>query len=363
MIDSSIYFQQQPADIMGSVERGMKMGDMLNQRKKETALQDAYKAGVVRNPDGTVTRDGSKTMSAMIDAGLNNEAYDFQEKERANKSAQEKAQYEKVTKATQFFGSALDNIKDQNSYDQHLQMAKQMGADVSGMPPQWGTDAQNKLKYYSGMAFSAKDKLDQSNKDREFSLKERELALKAREEKTKQQKGGKVGQDALDRDFAKDYNDWTSGGAKSARSEINKLSGVVKDLKEKKVTTGGLTGMFPDQMTSDKVLSARADVQSTVMNSLRAILGAQFTEKEGERIIKNTWNEADSTENNVARLERLVADLQNQAADKDEKSRYYEQGGTLTGYKGMGQPPSGKAQNIAQVKPKVFKTNEIEWAD
>lgn len=155
-------------------------------------------------------------------------------------------------------------------------------------------------------------------------------------------KASKTGQDALDKDFAKDYNDWTSGGAKLAQSEIKKLKGVIGNLKAGKVTTGGLTGTFPDQLTSDKVLSARSDVQSTVMNSLRALLGPQFTEKEGERIIKNTWNEADSTKNNIARLDRLVNDLTNQALDKDQKSKFYEDKGTLSGYKGF----SGVGQNL-----------------
>ncbi len=136
----------------------------------------------------------------------------------------------------------------------------------------------------------------------------------------------------VDKTFGKDYVDWTSGGRQSALSEINKLEGVVGRLGDK-VTTGGLTGMLPDRLTSNDVLSARSDVQSTVMNSLRAILGAAFTEKEGERVIRNTWNEADSTENNKARLQRLVDNLKDQAAAKDAQSNYYEGNRTLSGYK------------------------------
>jgi hypothetical protein len=188
------------------------------------------------------------------------------------------------------------------------------------------------------------------------------------------------GQKTFDREFAKDHNEWTSGGANTARSEINKLQNVIGGLKNGSVTTGGLTGAFPDRMTSESVLRARADVQSTVMNSLRAILGAQFTEKEGERIIKNTWNEADSTENNVARLERLVGDLSAKADAKDAKGSYFERmGGSLYGFQGgrsgVAQTPprqpgrgagagGGWGMSEAQAGTRqTFKTNQIEWAD
>lgn len=138
---------------------------------------------------------------------------------------------------------------------------------------------------------------------------------------------------ALDKDFAKDHNDWTSGGAESARMEIQKLKDVANSLEKGNLTTGGLTGKFPDMMTSDAVLKARADVNSTVMNSLRAILGAAFTEKEGERVIKNTWNEADSTKNNLARIQRLAEDLESKAQAKDAKTGFFQESGTLAGFK------------------------------
>lgn len=362
MIDSSIYFQQKTPDIAGSIEQGMKMGDMLRQRRDQENIKQAYKAGMVQNPDGTYKQDLGITMSELAKGGYAQEYSSLAQQQKEQQAAQAKMQREQqLQKASDIGRLAGAAIQNPNAWMQIRKEAISKGYGTEESLPQ--VYDEKFLKGIQSQALTVSEQLGQQNKDREFSLKERELALKDREEKAKLAKGSSEGQKALDKDFAKDYNDWTSGGAKSARSEINKLTSVVQDLKNKKVTTGGLTGLFPDQMTSDKVLSARADVQSTVMNSLRAILGAQFTEKEGERIIKNTWNEADSTQNNVARLERLVSDLTNQAADKDTKARYYEQYGTLSGYKGMGSAPQGKTQNIAQTKPQTFKTNQIEWAD
>lgn len=137
---------------------------------------------------------------------------------------------------------------------------------------------------------------------------------------------------SVDQKFAPDYNEWTSGGGDVALNEINKLKGVADRLRSKEVTTGGLTGMFPDRITSEKVLSARADIESTIMKSLRALLGAQFTEKEGQRVINATWNEADTTENNLERVNRLVSDLESQAKAKNAKAHYFQQHGTLKGF-------------------------------
>lgn len=182
-------------------------------------------------------------------------------------------------------------------------------------------------------AETRQDKLNELAFDRQY--KNKMLDIAADKTKSDKKEQDNAGQKKLDQEFAKEYQEWSSGGEKIAQSEIGKLKSALNNMKTGKVTTGGLTGLFPDQLTSNKVLSARSDIQSSVMGSLRALLGAQFTEKEGERVIKNTWNEADSTENNINRVERLVGDLENKAADKSQKAAFFEQkGSTLKGFEG-----------------------------
>ena len=164
----------------------------------------------------------------------------------------------------------------------------------------------------------------------------------------KQAQKGTVGQQTLDREFAKDFNEWTSGKRENAKSEIEKLKNVAKMLENKDLTTGMFTGLMPDRFTSDALLQARADVNSTVMNSLRAILGAQFTEKEGERIIKNTWNEGDSTENNLARVQRLAQDLEAQAKAKDVKADYFSKKGSLQDFGGEKMGSMAVAESMSE---------------
>ncbi len=198
-----------------------------------------------------------------------------------------------------------------------------------------------------------------STSARDFALKEKELAAKVAADEYKRENPKQEGMKALDKEFAKDYNEWTSGGKKTAASEIEKLNDVAKSLREGAVTTGGLTGMFPDRMTSNSILKARADVESTVMNSLKAIMGTAFTEKEGARVIKNTWNEADSTENNLARLERTIEDLKNRAMDTDKKATFYGEKGTLSGFAPDAGPAVKKSVKSKQYSPSRNQTKII----
>jgi hypothetical protein len=152
----------------------------------------------------------------------------------------------------------------------------------------------------------------------------------------KQANVSNVGRKKVDEDYAKDYNDWTSAGKSSLDKNLQSLIEARDALAEDPSLTGGLTGVFGDRLTADRVLKQRQKVQSAVQNSLKATLGAQFTEKEGERIMKNAYNEAASPEANMESLNALIQQLQTQGANNNAKSKYFEQNGTLTGFSAPG---------------------------
>lgn len=78
-IDSSIYLNQQPIDFLGSVQKGLAIRDGMDQKKaqeserarlqqeraNEAAVQQAYQAGMVQNPDGTTGYDMGKVNNAL----------------------------------------------------------------------------------------------------------------------------------------------------------------------------------------------------------------------------------------------------------------------------------------------------------
>lgn len=394
-IDSSIYSQIKPLDIMGSVESGLRMRDLADERKlkkqklgEEAAIKDAYKANYVTNPDGSVTLNKQGVLSSL--AKINPQmAMEQEQKFKVQGDEDLKRSMGQLDMTAQLAGSSVD----QATWTQNRTRAIEMGlAKPEELPEQFDKNIRDSILARS---LKAKEQMDvrfreseakraQQNADRTYSAGRQDkkddrdfelaklgvvhdqnkevLGLKGEQaEKLATLKavagksGAKLteGQKTADKEFAKDYNEWTSGGAETAQSEINKLKNVVNSMSKGDVTTGGLTGMFPDRMTSNDVLKARADVQSTVMNSLKALLGAQFTEKEGERVIRNTWNEADSTENNIARLNRLIGDLEAKAVAKNKKALFYEQNnGSIAGYKGNWTPDQNQQAGGGAENPK-----------
>lgn len=346
-IDHRIYLQQQAPDILGSITRGIntkrsltELTRLKNAQEEEDRVRQIAKESVVAGPDGSTSLDQKRYLSELTKVNPLRAAQEGSTLRASEHQANlQKLQLhkERASMAAQILAA----VKDQPSYERAVSDLVKSGiADPQDFPPVYDPSFVNTM---AARTLTVKDQLDQQWKQQEFALKQRdsarkdsELGLKREEMKQKASSTKAApteGQKTTDREFAKDYNEWTSGGAELAASEIGKLDAVAKNLKAGKVTTGGLTGAFPDRITSSGVLKARADVQSTIMNSLRAILGAQFTEKEGDRVIKNTWNEADTTENNLARIERLVSDLKAKAAAKESKASYFAEHGTLIGYK------------------------------
>lgn len=365
-VDHGVYGNIQNLDIMGNVKEGMRLKDMMEERSRNSAVKDAYSKNTTVGEDGKVNVNRAGLLSDLAKASpeaMMKQQGVFSDQDRSSQELAQKKQMHEM----EMVGRVAGNIKDQASYDQGLTWLARNGVDVSSYPKAYDKNLVDRA-YMASM--SVKEQREQQMKDREYGLKEQELGLKRQELQAKNSKAGGGAGDGfktLNREYAKDHNQWTSGGANSARLEIQKLKDVAQSLKDGAVTTGGLTGMFPDRMTSDSVLKARADVQSTVMNSLRPILGAQFTEKEGERIIKNTWNESDSTENNLARINRLIEDLETRANEKDAKSNYFEGRGTLQGFRGA--PTAGNQAGQNQKRPplasaapnQVFSGSDIDW--
>ncbi len=151
--------------------------------------------------------------------------------------------------------------------------------------------------------------------------------------------GGKLtpGQSKVDEKFADDYVAWTTGGGQDAAAQIAQLKPVIQALEEGKPITGVPVAVQPDlllAMTNPKALQSREQVEEVVQRNLRVILGAQFTEKEGERLIARAFNPKLPPEENAKRLRRLFLQMSSAAEQKNAAAAYFEQNGTLRGFKG-----------------------------
>ena len=146
---------------------------------------------------------------------------------------------------------------------------------------------------------------------------------------------------AVDEQFAKDYVAFTSGGgAQDAQKQIAQLNDVKTALGTKGANlTGPVIGSVPDfalkfTNTGQNAIRMRERVEEVVQRSLRAILGAQFTEKEGERLIARAYNPNLPESENTIRVGRLLTQLKQAYATKADAAKYFEQHGTLQGWQG-----------------------------
>lgn len=155
-------------------------------------------------------------------------------------------------------------------------------------------------------------------------------------EQERQRAGGK----ATDEAFAKDYVSFTQGGAQDAAKQLSQLQEVSAALKQPGADlTGPIRGSAPDfvqKFTSagQKAIAMRERVEEVVQRSLRAVLGAQFTENEGARLIARAYNPSLSESENAVRVDRLLTQLQQAYATKQDAARYFEKNGTLQGWQG-----------------------------
>ncbi len=144
---------------------------------------------------------------------------------------------------------------------------------------------------------------------------------------------------AVDRAFAKTYEeDFASGNFADQQKNIDQLRGVERELTSgEKNLTGPVLGSMPDFITSftnPDAVNTREKVEEVVQRNLRVILGAQFTNEEGKRLIARAYNPKLPEDVNAQRLTNLIRAMDNGMKAKQAAAQYYEQNGTLRGYRG-----------------------------
>lgn len=178
------------------------------------------------------------------------------------------------------------------------------------------------------------------------------------------------GQKASDASFAKDYVDWNAaGGYAGVQKQLNQLENAAQVLESPEgssysgPTKGLASAIGIRSFTNPEAVKLRQDVEQAVQGTLKQTLGAQFTEKEGARIMKNAYDESLPPEMNAQKLRATIKELNSIAAAKDEASKYYEEHGTLKGFKPAGSRGGGGAPNVAESRKQEPTTVEIKAPD
>ena len=128
-----------------------------------------------------------------------------------------------------------------------------------------------------------------------------------------------------------------------ALTNLGKLEKVINLLGERKDLTGlapaigvklgevfGLPGVFAPSASDTK-----NRIESVAQESIRQLMGAQFSEKEGENVLRRAFDVSQPEAVNMQRIRELYNNLQTVLNAKRDEAQYYEKHGTLRGYKGQ----------------------------
>lgn len=152
-------------------------------------------------------------------------------------------------------------------------------------------------------------------------------------------------QGSLDKAYAKDYLAFIQGGAAEADKHVNELKRAkeilvgdpAKGTKGTDMVSGPVIGIVPKVLRDiflPKSSETQENVESTVQSSLKEILGHQFTEREGRDLLARTYNPRFEEPINARRVASLINRIERAYSEKVKAAQYFEQHGTLEGYKG-----------------------------
>ena len=145
------------------------------------------------------------------------------------------------------------------------------------------------------------------------------------------------GQKKLDQAFADEFLAFTQNGAASAAANLERLDDAKARLRADPGLTGPVVGSIPigvRGVIAPESAAVQQQVEEVVQQSLRAILGGQFAMREGEQLTAREFNPQLPAEENVRRIDRIAAVIREAANAKAAQVRYFEENGTLKGFRG-----------------------------
>lgn len=143
-------------------------------------------------------------------------------------------------------------------------------------------------------------------------------------------------QKQVDAEFAKMYAEMqASGGIADIRKQVQQLRDALVTLENSDTISGPTIGRLPEfiqQAINPDAVNVREQIEEVVQRNLRLILGAQFTQAEGEKLIARAFNPRLQEATNADRLARLIEQMDTALNNRESSIRYYEKNGTIAGW-------------------------------
>lgn len=143
-------------------------------------------------------------------------------------------------------------------------------------------------------------------------------------------------QKKIDENFGTTAEEYLTNGAPQVKANLVNLKEKIEVLEAGELNVSGpVTGLLPDAakgILMPEAASFISDIRDVIFQSLKEKLGAQFTEREGDRLVAAAFNPYLDESKNVARLKRLYATIEEAARAKQNSIIYYQENGTLKGF-------------------------------
>jgi hypothetical protein len=133
---------------------------------------------------------------------------------------------------------------------------------------------------------------------------------------------------------------WNQGGQQVAQENINTFSKVLSDLESGQIDTRTLGEFIPlggdwwRSAINPTGQQALDNIRGVIFQGLRETLGAQFTQKEGERLVEASYNPKLSEADNIARLKPALERMQATFEAKNALTQHIMDGGSVRDYQG-----------------------------
>lgn len=151
--------------------------------------------------------------------------------------------------------------------------------------------------------------------------KDREAKSASEKYKLENQPKKNIFEDTMNAEAAKEVTKYLLTNRNTLTSNLSELDDVQARYASGEAKTGGLLGTLnfekPREIWDKKNLAAERDVERLVQQSLKAILGAQFAQKEAQQLFKRTIDPSADTEVTKQRLRWLKASLSKRMNNMD----------------------------------------------
>lgn len=169
------------------------------------------------------------------------------------------------------------------------------------------------------------------------------------------------GEEETDKRFAEDYKIWRAmGDYGTANESLRRAEKALDKLRTSDTISGpviGRSGELIRQIVNEDSLTAQTDIEKNIVMTLRPILGAQFTQQEGEALVRRTYDPRLSEQANIEKVESLIRELRSKAIAKEAAARFWEEKVPVPGQPGVTRPRG----TLSGFAPDRIKTVQDEY--